>query len=29
MKYLVGTTDRWNDAKKSEEHDRVKHEVFS
>ena len=23
--YLVGTTDRWNDAKKSEEHDRVKH----
>ena len=29
MKYLVGTTDRWNDAKQSEEHDRVKHEVFS
>ena len=23
--YLVGTMDRWNDAKKSEEHDRVKH----
>ena len=23
--YLVGTTDRWNDAKRSEEHDRVKH----
>ena len=23
--YLVGTTDRWNDAKKSEEKDRVKH----
>lgn len=23
--YLVGTLDRWNDAKKSEEHDRVKH----
>ena len=26
--YLVGTTDRWNDAKKSEEHDRVKHNIF-
>ncbi|MBR1646718.1 MAG: hypothetical protein IJ685_08075 [Selenomonadaceae bacterium] len=26
--YLVGTTDRWNDAKKSEEHDRVKHNLF-
>lgn len=25
--YLVGTLDRWNDAKKSEEHDRVKHNV--
>ena len=25
--YLVGTTDRWNDAKKSEEHERVKHSV--
>lgn len=25
--YLVGTTDRWNDAKKAEEHDRVKHGV--
>lgn len=23
--YLVGTLDRWNDAKRSEEHDRVKH----
>ena len=23
--YLVGTTDRWNDAKRAEEHDRVKH----
>ena len=23
--YLVGTVDRWNDAKKAEEHDRVKH----
>ena len=23
--YLVGTTDRWNDAKKAEERDRVKH----
>ena len=23
--YLVGTTDRWNDAKKAEEHDRLKH----
>ena len=26
--YLVGTTDRWNDAKKSEEHDRVKHNIY-
>ena len=25
--YLVGTLDRWNNAKKAEEHDRVKHEV--
>ena len=25
--YLVGTLDRFNDAKRSEEHDRVKHEV--
>lgn len=24
--YLVGTLDRWNDAKQAEEHDRVKHE---
>lgn len=23
--YLVGTLDRFNDAKKAEEHDRVKH----
>lgn len=23
--YLVGTIDRWNDAKQAEEHDRVKH----
>ncbi len=27
--YLVGTTDRWNDAKKSEEHERVKHNVLA
>ena len=25
--YLVGTMDHWNDAKKSEERDRVKHEL--
>lgn len=25
--YLVGTMDKWNDAKKAEEKDRVKHEV--
>lgn len=25
--YLVGTMDRWNDAKKAEEADRVKHSV--
>ncbi len=25
--YLVGTIDRWNDAKRSEEHDRVKHGI--
>ena len=25
--YLVGTLDRWNNAKRSEEHDRVKHGV--
>lgn len=25
--YLVGTTDRWNDAKRSEEKDRVKHSM--
>lgn len=24
-KYLVGTMDKWNDAKKAEERDRVKH----
>lgn len=23
--YLVGSIDRWNDAKRAEEHDRVKH----
>ena len=23
--YLVGTIDRWNNAKRAEEHDRVKH----
>ncbi|MCM1023223.1 MAG: hypothetical protein NC395_04105 [Prevotella sp.] len=25
--YLTGTLDRWNDAKRAEEHDRVKHSV--
>lgn len=25
--YLVGTVDRFNDAKRSEEHDRIKHSV--
>jgi anaerobic ribonucleoside-triphosphate reductase len=25
--YLVGTLDRWNNAKRAEEHDRVKHGV--
>ena len=25
--YLAGTMDRWNDAKKAEERDRVKHNV--
>lgn len=25
--YLVGTMDRWNNAKRAEEHDRVKHAV--
>ncbi len=25
--YLTGTLDKWNDAKKAEEHDRVKHEI--
>ena len=25
--YLVGTMDKWNNAKRSEEHDRVKHSV--
>ena len=25
--YLVGATDKWNNAKKAEEHDRVKHSV--
>ncbi len=27
--YLVGTLDRWNDAKRAEEHARVKHSVNS
>lgn len=27
--YLVGTIDKWNDAKKQEEKDRVKHSVSS
>lgn len=26
--YLVGTLDRFNNAKRAEEHDRVKHESF-
>ena len=26
--YLVGTVDRWNDAKRAELHDRVKHGMF-
>lgn len=25
--YLVGVTDRWNDSKRAEERDRVKHSV--
>lgn len=25
--YLVGSVDRWNNAKRSEEHDRVKHAI--
>lgn len=25
--YLVGTTDRWNNAKRAEEKDRVKHSL--
>ena len=25
--YLVGTMDKWNDAKKAEERDRVKHGI--
>ena len=25
--YLVGTMDKWNDAKKAEEHDRIKHDL--
>ena len=25
--YLVGTLDRWNNAKRAEERDRVKHQV--
>ncbi len=27
--YLVGTMDKWNDAKRAEEHDRVKHGLGS
>ena len=27
--YLVGTMDKWNDAKKAEEKDRVKHGIES
>lgn len=27
--YLVGTLDRWNNAKKAEERDRVKHSMGS
>lgn len=27
--YLVGTIDRWNNAKQAEEHDRVKHGLAS
>ena len=27
--YLVGTMDRFNDAKRAEEHDRVKHSLTS
>ena len=27
--YLVGTLDRWNNAKKAEERDRVKHNISS
>ncbi|MEG1935756.1 MAG: anaerobic ribonucleoside-triphosphate reductase [Rikenellaceae bacterium] len=27
--YLVGSMDNWNNAKKAEEHDRVKHGVIS
>lgn len=27
--YLVGTIDRWNNAKKAEEHDRVKHGLIN
>jgi anaerobic ribonucleoside-triphosphate reductase len=25
--YLVGTMDQWNDGKRAEEHDRVKHDT--
>ena len=25
--YLVGTMDKWNNAKRAEEHDRVKHSL--
>ncbi len=27
--YLVGTMDKWNDAKKAEESDRIKHDMVA
>ena len=27
--YLVGTMEKWNNAKRAEEHDRVKHSLIS
>ncbi len=27
--YLVGTMDKWNDAKKAEENDRIKHDMIA
>ena len=29
LSLFVGTTDRWNNAKQSEEHERVKHNVLA